>query len=66
MTSDLHYRCYWTDILIVGNSLVNVVGQVVVEVVVVVVVLRVVVDVLVVVKAEETQHPKTQSDPHPG
>jgi hypothetical protein len=33
MTSDLHYHCYWTDILIGGDSVVNVVGQVVVEVV---------------------------------
>jgi hypothetical protein len=41
MTIDFHYHCYWTDILIVGNSVVNVVGQVVV-------VRRVVVAVLVV------------------
>jgi hypothetical protein len=75
-TRDLHYNCYRNDVLIVGNLLVNVVGQVVVEVVgrVVVVVVRWVVVavlvvakvvVLVVVTAEETQQPKTQSDPHP-
>jgi hypothetical protein len=48
MTSDLHYHCYWIDLLIVGNSVVNVVGKVVVEVVGKVVVRRVVVAVRVV------------------
>jgi hypothetical protein len=33
LTSDLHYHCYWTYALMVGNLVVNVVGHVVVEVV---------------------------------
>jgi hypothetical protein len=48
MTSDLHYHCYWTAVMIVGNSVVNVVGRVVVKVVGRMVVRWVVVAVLAV------------------